>query len=92
MMKRSRMNHLLHFRIHVHHASIEIRVIAHQDIRVPCGSDKEGVYPAADWCHEDLADLKSDEEGESQYDGGESASLVVARLGEFEIEVGQESA
>jgi hypothetical protein len=51
------MNHLLHFRINVDHASVEVRVIAHQNIRVPRSGDKEGVYPAADWCHEDLADL-----------------------------------
>ena len=52
---------LLYFRIDANHPSIEVRVILHQDVRVPRHGHKDRVHAATYWRHEDLTDLQSDQ-------------------------------
>ena len=82
-----RMNHFLHLGIDTHHAIIEVRMIAHQNVRVPCSRHEQGIDTATDRRHEYLTDLQSDEEGESHDYRGESAALVVTGFCELEIQV-----
>ena len=86
------MDHLLHLRVNPDHPVIEIRMIPHQHVRVPCSSNKYCVDAASDWRHEYLADLQSDQERESHNDGRKSTSVVVSWFGELQVEIGQESA
>lgn len=86
------MNHLLDLGINLHHARIEIGMIPHQHIRIPRRRNKYGVDAAADGGQEDLTDLQADEEGKGHDDGREGASGVVFRLGELQVEVGEEGA
>lgn len=86
------MYHLLHFRIHRHHFGVEIWMVSHQNVRVPCRCDKNGVHAAADRRQENLAHLKSDEEGKRQDDSSITATLIVSRACKLEIEKGKQSA
>lgn len=54
-----RVNHLLHFGIYPDHPLVKVRMIPHQDIRIPRSSNKNSIDAAANWRHEDLADLES---------------------------------
>ena len=58
----SSMDTLLHLRVNRDHLRIQIRMIPHQDLGIPGRSHKERIDATANRRHEDLADLKSDQE------------------------------
>lgn len=86
------MNHLLYLRVHTDHPLVEIRMISHQNIRIPRARHEDRIHSAANRRHEDLAHLQSDQECKRHDNGREGAALVVCRLREFQIEKGQKGA
>ncbi len=86
------MNHLLHLRINPHHFLIEVRMISHQDIRIPRRSNENSIDTTTNRRHEDLADLQSNQEGESHNDRGKCASLIISWFRELQVEVGEKGA
>lgn len=86
------MNHLLNPRIHANHSIIKIRMVAHEDVGIPRSSHEDGIDSAPNWRHEDLADLEPDKEGKCHDDGGELAAFIICRVGELQIEEGEEGA
>ena len=82
-------NDLLDLRVHSAHLLIQLWVIAPHDRGVPASSDKDGFDTAGDGGGEDVCDLEADEEGKGQDDGGVLSIVVVGRVGEVEVEVGQ---
>ena len=67
-------------------------MVSHQHLRIPCTRHHEGLHAAAQWRREDVADLQADQEGEGDDDDREAAVSVVLRIGELEVEVGEQGA
>ena len=86
------MNHLLNLWISAHHPGVEVRMIAHQHIWIPCCGYKDRVDTAANGCQEDLAYLKADQKGKRHDDRGESSAGVVGRVGELQVQEGEQGA
>lgn len=86
------MNHLLNLWISAHHPRVKVRMIPHQDIRVPCCGNKDCIDTATNGCHEDLAYLKADQEGERHDDRCEGSTRIVGRVGELQVEEGKQAA
>ena len=82
-------NDLLDLRVHSTHLLVQLWVIAPHDRGVPTSGDKDGLDTAGDRGGEDVCDLEADEEGKGQDDGGVLSIVVVGRVGEVEVEVGQ---
>ena len=59
---------------------------------IPRHSNKQGINPTTNRSKDDTADLQADQEGKGEDDGGEGAVGVVGRVGELEVEVGEEGA
>jgi hypothetical protein len=76
-------------RIHFNHILIQLRVLAHHDLRIPRGSHEDRLDTALQRRGEAVGDLQADEESVRDDDGGESAVGVVAWVGEDEVEVGE---
>ena len=76
-------------RIHFNHILIQLRVLAHHDLRIPRGSHENGLDTALQRCSEAVGDLQTDEKSVCDDDGSESAIGVVGRVGEDEVEVGE---
>lgn len=70
------MDHLLNFWIHSHHFGVEIWMILHEYVRIPCCRDEDGIDSASNRCHEDLANLQADEEAEGHHYGCKSPSIL----------------
>ena len=83
------MDSLLDVRVHLDHILVQLRVLAHHDLRIPRGGHEDGLDAALQRCGEAVGDLQADEESIRDDDGGEGASLVVAWVGEDEVEVGE---
>jgi hypothetical protein len=82
-------NGLLHVRVHLDHVLVKLRVLAHHDLRIPSGSDENGLDAALQRRGEAVGDLQADEEGVRDDDGSELALRVVGWIGEDEVEVGE---
>ena len=67
-------------------------MISHQDVRIPCRCDENGVSAAADRRHENLAHLETNQEGKRQDDGSIAATVIVGGACKLEIEEGEQSA
>jgi hypothetical protein len=76
-------------RIHLNHILVQLRVLAHHNLRIPRSSHKDSLNTALQRRGEAVGDLQTDEESVRNDDGGESAVGVVARVGEDEVEVGE---
>jgi len=83
-------NDLLDLRVHSAHLLVQLWVIAPHDRGVPTSSYKDGFDTAGDGSGENVCDLEADEERKGQDDGGILPIVVVGRVGEVEVEVGQE--
>jgi hypothetical protein len=82
-------NSLLNMRIHLNHILVQLRVLAHHNLRIPRGSHENGLDTALQRRGEAIGDLQADEESVRDDDGGESPVGVVAGVGEDEVEVGE---
>lgn len=82
-------NSLLHVRVNLDHVLVQLRVLAHHDLRIPCGSHENGLDTTLQRCGEAVGDLKTNEEGIGDDDRSESAVGVVGWVGEDEVEVGK---
>ena len=80
------MNHLLNLWIHTNHPLIKIRMVPHQNIRIPRSGNENCIHPTPDWGQKNLAHLQSNEECKGKNNGCESAAGVVGRGGELEVE------
>lgn len=83
------MNSLLHMRIHLNHILIQLRVLAHHDLRIPRGRDENRLNATLQRRREAVGDLQADEESVRHDDGRERAGGVVGRVSEDEVEVGE---
>ena len=83
------MDSLLHVRVDLDHVLVQLRVLAHHDLRIPGGSDKDCLDTRLQRCCEAVRDLQADEESVGDDDGGETAIAVVGWIGEDEVEVGE---
>src|SRR5262245_58555765 len=81
------MNGLLHMRIHLYHAVVQVRVVPHQNLRIPGRSHKDGVDAAAQGRGEDVADLQADKEGKGDDNGRVCPRAVIRRVGEDHVDV-----
>ena len=76
-------------RVHLDHVLVQLRVLAHHNLRIPRGSHKDSLNATLQRCSEAVGDLQTDEESIGDDDGSESAVGVVGRVGEDEVEVGE---
>lgn len=76
-------------RVHLNHVLVQLRVLAHHNLRIPRGSHKDSLNATLQGCSEAVGDLQTDEESIGDDDGSESAVSVVGRVGEDEVEVGE---
>ena len=83
---------LLHMRINLNHVSVQIRMITNHDLGVPSSGNEDSVDTATKRSGEDVADLQTDDEGEGYHDGRIPPRLVICRLSEDQVQVGQEGA
>jgi hypothetical protein len=83
------MNSLLNMWIHLDHILIQLRVLAHHDLRIPRGSDENRLDTALQRRGEAVGDLQTDEESVGDDDGRESAVAVIGWVGEDEVKVGE---
>lgn len=86
------MNGLLYLRVYSDHLLVQFRVLRHQDLRVPGGRHEYCVDATAERCGEDVADLQSDQKGESNNHRREITIRIVSRVGEGEVEIGHQRA
>lgn len=85
-------NDLLNLGIHSAHLLVKLRVVAPHDLRIPTGSNKDGLDTARNRGRKDVGDLESDEERERHDDCCVLTVTVVRGVGEVQVEVGQETA
>lgn len=88
----SSVDSLLNMGVYGNHAVVEIRVLAHQDLWIPCHGNENRVNTAAQWRCEDVADLQSNQESKCYDDCRIAAVSVVRRRSEDEVEVSQQGA
>jgi hypothetical protein len=86
---RSSVNGLLDVRVHLDHVLVQLRVLAHHDLRIPRGSNENGLDTALQRRGEAVGDLQADEEGIGDDDGSELALRVVGWVCEDEVQVGE---
>lgn len=84
------MDCLLDSRVNLHQLVINIRVVINHDLRIPSHRHEDGLNATTNGSHEDLADLKTNQESESHNDRGEVTIPVVRGVGELQIEIGQQ--
>ena len=84
------MDLLCYLGVYGDHASVEVGVIAHEDLWIPGSGDEEGGDAAFERGQEDVGNLEADYEAEGQDDGGVAATFVVHWLGVDEVQVGEE--
>lgn len=72
------------------HSVIEVRVVAHHNLWIPSHCDEDSVHAAPNWRQQDLADLQADNEGESHNHCREIPTTVVCRVGELQVQVGEQ--
>lgn len=70
------------------HGAVKVRVVRHQNLRVPRRRYEDRVNAARDGRREYVGDLQADEEREEHDDCGPLAIVVVVGMGEGEVEVG----
>jgi hypothetical protein len=80
-------NGLLHVRVHLDHILVQLRVLAHHNLRIPSSSDENRLNTALQRRGEAVGDLQADEESVRDDDGGELALRVVGWVGEDEVQV-----
>ena len=85
-------NYVLDLGVHLNHFSPQLRMLIPQDLRVPAGCHKDCVNTTGQRSSEDVGNLETNKEGKSENDGCETTILVVRRIGESEVEVGEKSA
>lgn len=78
------MYRLLQVRVYLHHLVVQVIMIVHKDIGIPCNCHENGIDTGTERCSEEVAYLQTDEKGESDNDHGEVAVRVVWRVGELE--------
>lgn len=83
---------VLYVWIHAQQPCPKIGMLPDQNIGIPAHSNKERINTTADRGHEDPAHLQPNQEGERHDDGSEGSALVVGRIGEVEVKIGQECA
>lgn len=76
-------------RVHLDHVLVQLRVLAHHNLGIPCSSHKDGLDTTLQRRGEAVGDLQTDEESIGDDDGSESAVGVVGRVSEDEVEVGE---
>lgn len=86
------MDSLLHMRIDLHHLLIHFRMLAHHNLGIPRCGHEDSLDAARQRRGEAMSDLQSDQEGIGDNDWSESAVLVVAWVGEEEVEVCKQGA
>lgn len=89
---RSSVNSLLNVRVDCDHALVQIREILHQHLCIKGHGDEKGGHTTLDRDEEDVGNLETDEEGKCHDDSGKGVARVVLRLGEGDVEVGEERA
>src|SRR5271154_6850104 len=89
---RSNMDLILDSGINSYEFIPELWVFSNQNLRIPSKGNKESVNSTADWCHENLTELKSDQECKGHNDCSEDATLVIWWVCEFKIEIGEKGA
>lgn len=80
-------NGLLHLRIQPHHLLVQLGVVVDHDLRVPASSHKDGIDTARNRRGKDVCDLEADQESKGDNDRRKSSILVVARVGEEQVQV-----
>jgi hypothetical protein len=80
-------NGLLDVRVHLDHVLVQLWVLAHHDLRIPRGSNENGLNTALQRRGEAIGDLQADEEGICDDDGSELALRIVGWVCEDEVEV-----
>jgi hypothetical protein len=83
---------LLHVGVHRNHALVKIRMLPHQNLGVPRHRDKDGVDATGQRRSENVANLQSNQEGESDDHRRVRAIRVVCWRREEEVEVCEERA
>ena len=54
------MNHLLHLRVYPDHPLVQIGMVPHQNVWIPCRRDEDRIHTTSNGCHEYLTDLQPD--------------------------------
>lgn len=83
---------LLDVRVQADHLLVELGVVLDEDLRVPAGSDEDGLNTARDGGREDVGNLEADEEGKGENHGGKTTALVVLGLGNLEVDICEQGA
>lgn len=69
---------------------VQVIVIAHKNIWIPCHCHKDGVDAGAKRCREEIADLQTNEKGECNNDHSEISVRVVRRVSELKPQEGHQ--
>jgi hypothetical protein len=81
------MNSLLDVRVDRDHPMVKVRVLPHQDLGVPRHRDENCVDTAGKWGRENIANLQSDQERESDHHRSVGSVRVVGWRREDKVEV-----
>jgi len=82
-------NSLLDMRVHLDHVLVQLWVLAHHNLRIPCGGHEDGLNTTLQRCGEAVGDLETNEEGVGNHNRSEGAVAVVGRVGKDKVEVGE---